>query len=109
MLPLLTLATDASGLLTGWFAQAMVEPLSFHQFIAAASMAPLFNAFLAARPSRPPCYGLIIGLIACFQGMRTRGGAEGVGRAATNSVVLASLFLILADVVLVKFILVFFP
>jgi phospholipid/cholesterol/gamma-HCH transport system permease protein len=53
-------------------------------------------------------YGLIIGLIACFQGMNTRGGAAGVGRAATNSVVLASLFLILADVVLVKFILVFF-
>ena len=36
-------------------------------------------------------------------------GAAGVGRAATNSVVLGSLFLILADVVLVKFILVFFP
>jgi phospholipid/cholesterol/gamma-HCH transport system permease protein len=40
--------------------------------------------------------------------MRTRGGAEGVGRAATNSVVLASLFVILADVVLVKLILVVF-
>ena len=33
MLPLLTLATDACALLTGWFAQALVEPLSFHQFI----------------------------------------------------------------------------
>ena len=33
MLPLLTLAADACGLLTGWFAQALVEPLSFHQFI----------------------------------------------------------------------------
>ena len=54
-------------------------------------------------------YGLIIGTIACFLGMRTRGGAEGVGRAATNSVVIASLFVILADVVLVKFILVVFP
>jgi phospholipid/cholesterol/gamma-HCH transport system permease protein len=53
-------------------------------------------------------FGLIIGLIACYQGMRTRGGAEGVGRAATNSVVLASLFVILADVVLVKLILVIF-
>jgi phospholipid/cholesterol/gamma-HCH transport system permease protein len=54
-------------------------------------------------------FGLIIGLVACFQGMRTKGGAEGVGRAATSSVVLASLFVILADVVLVKFILVVFP
>ena len=33
MLPLLTLAADACGLLTGWFAQSLVEHLSFHQFI----------------------------------------------------------------------------
>jgi phospholipid/cholesterol/gamma-HCH transport system permease protein len=41
--------------------------------------------------------------------MRTRGGTEGVGRAATNSVVLSSLFVILADVLLVKLIVMFFP
>jgi phospholipid/cholesterol/gamma-HCH transport system permease protein len=108
MLPLLTIVTDAFALATGWFAQAMVEPLSFHQFIEAGFHGATFNAFL------PPTfktlvYGLIIGLIACFQGMRCSGGAEGVGRAATNSVVLGSLFLILADVVLVKLILVVFP
>jgi phospholipid/cholesterol/gamma-HCH transport system permease protein len=54
-------------------------------------------------------FGLIIGLIACFQGMRTQGGAAGVGRAATSSVVLSSLFVILADVVLVKLIIILFP
>jgi phospholipid/cholesterol/gamma-HCH transport system permease protein len=47
--------------------------------------------------------------VSCFQGMRTRGGTEGVGRSATSSVVLSSLFIILADVVLVRLILVFFP
>jgi len=52
-------------------------------------------------------FGLIIGIIACFQGMNTEGGTEGVGRSATSSVVLASLFVILADVLLVKIILVF--
>ena len=108
MLPLLTLATDACALLTGWFAQALVEPLSFHQFITSGFNGATFNAFLP-QTFKTAVYGLIIGLIACFQGMQTRGGAAGVGRAATNSVVLASLFLILADVVLVKFILVFFP
>jgi phospholipid/cholesterol/gamma-HCH transport system permease protein len=108
MLPLLTIAADACGLLTGWFAQALVEPLSFHQFIESGFHGATFNAFLPPT-FKTAVYGLIIGLIACFQGMRTRGGAEGVGRAATNSVVLASLFLILADVVLVKFILVVFP
>jgi ABC-type transporter Mla maintaining outer membrane lipid asymmetry permease subunit MlaE len=39
--------------------------------------------------------------------MQAHGGTEGVGRAATNSVVLSSLFIILADVVLVRLILVF--
>jgi phospholipid/cholesterol/gamma-HCH transport system permease protein len=108
MLPLLTLGTDACALLTGWFAQTLVEPLSFHQFIQAGFKGSTFNAFLP-QTFKTAVYGLIIGLIACFQGMRTRGGAEGVGRAATNSVVLGSLFVILADVVLVKFILVVFP
>ncbi len=108
MLPLLTIAADACGLLTGWLAQAMVEPLSFHQFIESGFNGATFNAFLPPT-FKTAVYGLIIGLVACFQGMSTRGGAEGVGKAATNSVVLASLFLILADVVLVKFILVVFP
>jgi phospholipid/cholesterol/gamma-HCH transport system permease protein len=107
MLPLLTIVSDGCGLLMGWFAQTMVEPLSFHQFIQDGFKGSTFNAFLP-QTFKTAVYGLIIGLIACFQGMRTRGGAEGVGRAATNSVVLASLFVILADVVLVKFILVFF-
>jgi len=108
MLPLLTIAADASGLLMGWFAQTLVEPLSFHQFIANGFQGAKFNGFLPPT-FKTTVYGLIIGTIACFQGMRTLGGAEGVGRAATNSVVLASLFVILADVVLVKFILVVFP
>lgn len=108
VLPLLTLVADAGGLVCGWFAQSMVAPLSFHQFIETGFKGATFNAFMPPT-FKTAVYGLIIGLIACFQGMRTRGGAAGVGRAATNSVVLASLFLILADVVLVKFILVVFP
>jgi phospholipid/cholesterol/gamma-HCH transport system permease protein len=50
-------------------------------------------------------FGLIIGLVSCFQGMRTKGGTAGVGRSATSSVVLSSLFVILADVLLVRLIL----
>jgi phospholipid/cholesterol/gamma-HCH transport system permease protein len=108
MLPLLTLAGDACGLLMGWVAQALVEPLSFHQFISSGFKGAGFNDLLPPT-LKTAVFGLIIGMISCFQGMRTRGGAEGVGRAATSSVVLSSLFLILADVVLVKFILIFFP
>jgi len=108
MLPLLTLVADASGLLMGWFAQTLVEPLSFQQFIESGFKNAKLNSFLP-QTFKTTVYGLIIGLIACYEGMSTRGGAEGVGRAATKSVVLGSLFLILADVVLVKFILIVFP
>ena len=41
--------------------------------------------------------------------MRAQGGTEGVEHAATTSVVLSSLLIILADVLLVRMILVFFP
>src|ERR1700729_502267 len=108
MLPLLTLAADACGLVMGWFAQALVEPLSLHQFINSGFKGADFNDFLPPT-FKTAVFGLIIGSIACFQGMRTQGGAAGVGRAATTSVVLSSLFVILADVVLVKLILIFFP
>ncbi|MGC2233708.1 MAG: ABC transporter permease, partial [Candidatus Acidiferrum sp.] len=67
-----------------------------------------FSDFLAPT-LRTAVFGLIIGMIGCFQGMRTKGGTAGVGLSATSSVVLSSLFVILADVVLVKLILVFFP
>jgi phospholipid/cholesterol/gamma-HCH transport system permease protein len=108
MLPFLTLAADLCGVLMGWVAQALVEPLSLHQFINSGFKGADFNDFLPPT-FKTAVFGLIIGLIACFQGMRTRGGAAGVGRAATSSVVLSSLFVILADVVLVKVIVVFFP
>jgi phospholipid/cholesterol/gamma-HCH transport system permease protein len=108
MLPLLTLAGDLCGLVMGWVAQTLAEPVSLHQFINSGFKGADFNDFLPPT-FKTAAFGLIIGLIACFQGMRTRGGAEGVGRAATSSVVLSSLFVILADVVLVKFIITFFP
>jgi phospholipid/cholesterol/gamma-HCH transport system permease protein len=107
MLPLLTLAADGCGVFMGWLTQTLVEPVSFHQFISNGFRGATLKDFLPPT-FKTAVFGLIIGLVACFQGMRTRGGAEGVGRAATNSVVLASLFVILADIVLVKLILVIF-
>jgi phospholipid/cholesterol/gamma-HCH transport system permease protein len=46
MLPLLTIAADACGVLMGWFAQTLVQPLSFHQFIDAAFKAHFQCNFL---------------------------------------------------------------
>jgi len=108
MLPLLTLASDFCGVVVGWIADTLVEPISFQKFLHAGLAGTSFSDFLAPT-FRTAVFGLIIGIIACFQGMRSQGGTEGVGRSATSSVVLSSLFVILADVILVKLILVFFP
>jgi phospholipid/cholesterol/gamma-HCH transport system permease protein len=107
MLPLLTLASDFCGVLFGWIAETLVEPVSFSKFINQGFSGATFSDFLAPT-FRTTVFGLIIGLVGCFQGMRTEGGTAGVGLSATSSVVLSSLFVILADVFLVKFILVFF-
>jgi phospholipid/cholesterol/gamma-HCH transport system permease protein len=108
MMPLLTLAADFCGIITGWIANTLAEPIAFHKFIHAGLAGTGFSDFLAPT-FRTMIFGLIIGVIACFQGMRSQGGTEGVGRSATSAVVLSSLFVMVADVILVKLILVFFP
>lgn len=108
MLPLLTLAADFSGVFLGWISSTLVHPITFRLFLHNGLKNATMSDFLP-----PTCktaiFGLIIGIVSCFQGMRTRGGTAGVGRSATSSVVLSSLFIILADVILVRFIQVFFP
>jgi len=107
MMPLLALLSNFCGVLMGWLATSLVDPVSLRHFLGIAFQGVLFKDFI------PPTmktfvFGWIIGIVSCFQGMRTTGGTEGVGQAARTSVVLSSLFVILADVVLVRLILVFF-
>ena len=108
VLPLLTLVADFCGVFAGWVTATLADPISIHRFLNKGFSGVNFSDFLAPT-FRTAVFGLIIGLVACFQGMRTKGGTEGVGRSATSSVVLSSLFVILADVILVKLILIFFP
>src|ERR1700674_5593430 len=108
VLPLLTLVTDFCGIFAGWVADTLVDPISLHSFVSQGFLSVNFADFLAPT-FRTSAFGLIIGVVACFQGMRTQGGTEGVGHSATSAVVLSSLFVILADVILVKLILVVFP
>jgi phospholipid/cholesterol/gamma-HCH transport system permease protein len=108
MLPLLTLTADASGIILGWISSTLSQPITFRLFLHSGLKSATLSDFLP-----PTCktavFGLIIGFVSCFQGMSTRGGTAGVGRSATSSVVLSSIFIILADVILVRFIQVFFP
>lgn len=107
-LPLLTLVASFCGVVMGWVTSTLIDPISLERFISAGFKGASFKDFLP--PTFKTCiFGGIIGTVSSFQGMRARGGAEGVGRSATTSVVLASLFVILADVILVKVILLLWP
>jgi phospholipid/cholesterol/gamma-HCH transport system permease protein len=108
MLPLLTLVSDLFGILGGWAANALIEPISLRLFIENGFKTMRFNDFFPPT-FKTAIFGFIIGAVSSFQGMRTQGGTEGVGRSATSSVVLCSLFIILADVLLVRIIQVLFP
>jgi phospholipid/cholesterol/gamma-HCH transport system permease protein len=104
MLPLLTVAANFCGIVMGWVANTLADPISLRLFLENGFKSMEFNNYI------PPIvktavFGLTIGIVSCFQGLRTRRGTEGVGRAATSSVVLSSLFVILADVLLVRLIL----
>ena len=46
-------------------------------------------------------FGLVVGATGCFVGLNAREGSEGVGRAATDSVVACVLLVLLSDVLLV--------
>ncbi len=108
MVPLLTLVADFFGILTGWLATLLTDKTPLQLFINDGFESVGFDELLPSL-GKALIFGFIIGLMGCFQGMRASGGTEGVGRASTSAVVLSSLFVILADVVLVRLILVFFP
>jgi phospholipid/cholesterol/gamma-HCH transport system permease protein len=107
VLPMLTLVTDFFGIVTGWIASTLTDPISLRLFINDGFKEMTLSDFLPST-FKTMVFGLIIGIVACFQGMRASGGTEGVERAATSSVVLASLLVILSDVLLVRVILTFF-
>jgi len=47
-------------------------------------------------------FGYLITMVGCYKGLRTTGGAEGVGKATTNAVVVASLLILISDFFLSK-------
>ena len=107
-LPLLTIFMDFAGLVGGYMAELLISDMSPRLY--------LFRVFheVSWATFVPPTvktvgFGVIVGSISSYLGYTTNEGADGVGRAATNSVVISSVAIILADVVFVKTILFLFP
>jgi phospholipid/cholesterol/gamma-HCH transport system permease protein len=108
VLPLLTLFMDFAGLMGGFLSEVASSHISFHLYINRAFTDLEWSNFLAPT-LKTAAFGFIIGTVSSYFGYTTNEGAAGVGRAATNSVVVSSLLIILADVVLVKCIFFAFP
>ncbi len=107
-LPVLTVFIDVAGLMGGFVAENRTSHLSLQLFITQA-FSQVYPATFLPPTLKTAVFGFIIGLISSYYGYKTNDGSAGVGRAATTSVVLSSLCIIIADVVLVKIIFFLFP
>jgi phospholipid/cholesterol/gamma-HCH transport system permease protein len=98
MLPLLTILADATGLLCGYVSAVLhgipgaTFEMSLYKYVRPTD---LTNGLIKA-----VVFGYLIGLTACQQGLRTEGGATGVGRSTTRSVVLCVVLITFADLAL---------
>lgn len=95
MLPVLALVGMYSGVVGGWLVStaAGVPSGAFVQSIQQFLLPWDFIGGLI----KTPVFGLIIALVACQQGLRTKDGAVGVGRATTNTVVIAMVLVYVAN------------
>jgi phospholipid/cholesterol/gamma-HCH transport system permease protein len=107
-LPILTVFMDLMGLAGGYLAERATTDLSVQLYLSRAFHNVSWAAFLPPT-FKTAIFGGVIGLISSYLGYTTDEGAAGVGRAATNSVVVSSLAIILIDIVLVKAIFFLFP
>ena len=107
-LPLLTIIMDFSGMLGGFIAEVIISGSTLRLYFSQAFGSLAFADFIPAT-LKTVVFGLIIGGTSSFLGYNATGGAAGVGRAATQSVVFSSVLLILMNVILVKFIAFLFP
>lgn len=100
-LPLLTIVADTIGLFGGMVMAVSEVGQSRAFFLSHATLA-LSVDDVASGIGKTFFFAFFIGIIACYNGLRATGGADGVGRATTNTVVTASIAVIISDFFLTK-------
>jgi len=91
-LPMLTIIADFVGLIGGFVVAYFMLNITSSQYWSTAWRALEWND-LAQGLLKPLAFALVISLVGCFYGMQTRGGTQGVGRATTQAVVVASVWI----------------
>ena len=101
MLPLLTLYADALGILGSWIGANIKGDVSFVLFISQAFSGVEFSDLFPA-VVKTFFFGAVIGFVGCYKGFNAGRGTESVGIAANSAVVMASLLVIIVDLIAVQ-------
>ena len=96
MLPVLTIYADFIGICGGYLVSVYKLGIS-HALYWKMSFDPLVLKDIFTGLFKTLVFASIISTIACFEGMRVQGGAEGVGRATTRAVVNSFILIIVSD------------
>ena len=107
-MPLLTIMMDFSGILGGYVAEAAASGMSWRLYFERAFNYITYSDLILAT-LKTVVFGYLIAVVSSYLGFTTSRGTEGVGEASTRSVVMASVLIILSDVILVKLIFFFYP
>ena len=95
-LPLLTVFADVLGVFGGMIMARAQLGVGFGEFLDRFVKAISTTAYLIGI-CKAPVFAAIIAVVGCFQGFRTKGGADSVGRQTTRSVVQSIFLVIVAD------------
>lgn len=102
MLPALTIIADLLGILGGMvislYEVGQTSAFYMNQVTTTLAFRDVFTG-----TGKTPFFALIIVLVACYNGMRASGGADGVGRATTQTVVTSSILILISNFFLTKF------
>jgi phospholipid/cholesterol/gamma-HCH transport system permease protein len=96
MLPVLTLFSDIVSILGGMWLANTVAHIGYAEFIDSVRQSVGVSDFVKGM-LKAIVFGMIIALIGSYQGLRTRGGAAGVGQATTSAVVTSIILIFVAN------------
>ena len=96
VLPLLTVYADAIGIMGSYFICVFRLGISSSMYLQVTFDALLYKDLFTGL-FKTIFFGMIIALVSCYEGFNVEGGAEGVGKATTRSVVITFIMIIAAD------------
>jgi phospholipid/cholesterol/gamma-HCH transport system permease protein len=108
MTPLLLLVAIGSCIVSGFFAVLLLYDTTIPAFVETFK-ANFYPPELLASLAKTAIFGIIIAIVCCYKGMNAKGGAQGVGRAVNQAVVIAFAALWIVNYAVTSIVLVLFP